>query len=219
MNPHRAQPDQADAKGENRPPKDRSSEGPLMQTIRCTRKLLKRLGGPSLGGPSSKAASPEPLAEEPAVTMTLLGDWYANVVSLPFRGKSVVLFVNASTRLAVLIPGRGTRRMLPVFRERVLALFHKISLPMGCIEKEAREMAELQLARTQSRSVLGSMNEMAASIWLLAEEQNSAEEVDWEAAELHFAEWMHGPLGYRYPKEVAAELCQAAEQEGARPEA
>jgi hypothetical protein len=194
-----------------------------MVTIRCTRKLLKRLGGQP-----SKAASHKPpvqvpfaqvpFAQEPAASTTLLGDWYANVVSLPFRGKSVAMFVNASTLLTVLIPGRGAQRLLPVFRERTLALLQKIGLPKGCIEKEAREMADLQLARTKSRSVLGSMNDMALSIQLLAERQASAEEVDWDAAEMRFAEWMHGPLEYRYPKEVAAELCQEAGRERARRE-
>jgi hypothetical protein len=141
---------------------------------------------------------------------TVLGDWYANVVSLPFRGKSVVMFVNEPTLLAVLIPGRGTKKVLPVFRERVIALLKKIGLPDACIQKEEQEMAELQISVTDSRSVLGSMNDMTRHIRAVAERESSAEEINWGIQETLFAEYMHGPLDYVRPREVAARRCEAA---------
>jgi hypothetical protein len=141
---------------------------------------------------------------------TVLGDWYANVVPLPFRGKSVVMCVNQPTRLAVLMPGRGTIKMLPVFRKRVIALLKKIDLSAECIGKEAREMADLQVSVTDSRSVLGSMNDMTRHLRAVAEQKSSAEAIDWDAQEMLFAEYMHGPLDYVPPKEVATRLFQAA---------
>ena len=167
-----------------------------MITLRCTRKLLKRLGGVT--------------TEDPSPSTTIFGDWYANVLSLSFRGKSVVMFVNEPTLLAVFIPGRGAKKMLPVFRARAMALMRTLDLPEDCIKKEAEEMADLQLAPTASRSVLGAMNDMAQGLCMLAERKASADEIDWDEMEIYYSEWIHGiPLAYGYPRDAAAERCRA----------
>ena len=56
-----------------------------MFTLRCTQKLLKRLGDPVTG--------------DLTPSTTILGDRYANVYSLRFRGKSFVMFVDEPTRI------------------------------------------------------------------------------------------------------------------------
>ena len=71
-------------------------------------------------------------------------------------------------------------------------------------------MADLYLAATDSRSVLGSMNDMARHLQAVAERKPAAEAMDWDAQEMLFAKWMHGPLDHVYPKEVAAERFRSA---------
>src|SRR5690625_674707 len=77
-----------------------------MLTLRCTQKLLKRVRNQTMSADQ--------------VSSTRLGDWYANVVSLPYRGKSVILFMAEKSRTAVVVEGRGSATMIPLFRERAI---------------------------------------------------------------------------------------------------
>ena len=163
-----------------------------MLTLRCTKKLLKRL-----------RAKPE---ETPAPSDALLGDWYANPISLPFRGKSVVLFVNEPTLLAVLVPGRGSKNTIPVFQERAARLLERIGLPEACVRHEAEAYADVQLLPTASRSVLGSMNDLSGALQWFAEDNGTAD-LDWDEIELNFSERIHEPTDYEHPRDVAMKLC------------
>jgi len=155
-----------------------------MVTIRCTQKLLKRLGG---------------AADDLRPSDSVLGDWHANVIPLPWRSKSVVLFLNDASRLAVLVPGRGSRRVLGQFQERVIDLLERLKLPPSCIESEAAGIAEIQIGRTECRSRLGSMNDIAYHLQAVAEYSESAEAMDWDRQEMLLSEWLHGPLKYSIP--------------------
>jgi hypothetical protein len=68
----------------------RRGRDPLMFTLRCTRKLLKRLGT----RPSSEAVEPS----------TVLGDWYANLLHL--RPQQLVLAMSERRLLCVVVPAR-----------------------------------------------------------------------------------------------------------------
>ena len=169
-----------------------------MTTLRCTRKVLDRLGGESAEGPSALRGA--------------LGDWYCNLKSLPYRGRSVVFFVNEATRLTVVVPGRASRRVLPLFRERTLALLSRLDVPEAALEREAEALAELRLARTQSRSVLGSMVEIGLEIDAMAEASETFQAISWDSIELELSDWLHGPLDYERPWRIAQRLLRETRQ-------
>lgn len=56
---------------------------------------------------------PDPLPEGDPGSSNKLGDWYANVKPLTYKGKSVVIFLNQKTLLSVFVPGYGNRKVLP----------------------------------------------------------------------------------------------------------
>ena len=164
-----------------------------MVVLRCTQKLLKRLGG----------ETPHPSV----APTTILGDWYANVVSLPLRGKSVILFLNAATYLGILVPGRGSRKTIPTFQDRTVALLERLGLPAESVSREGSEMSEVVLARTESRSLLASMNDIARHLKFIAEARGSFDAINWEAQEMLLSEWPHGPLKYTYPRAIWLQRC------------
>jgi hypothetical protein len=109
--------------------------------VRGTRKFLERVGPPSSGDARSTG---------------VLGDWYANAL---FWRPQVALFVNERTRLPVFVPlapAKSVINRLPVEFEKVA---RDLGVDGGSLDAEVAGMREWALAKTASRSVLGSMNE------------------------------------------------------------
>ncbi|MCU0972273.1 MAG: hypothetical protein MUF57_11090 [Gammaproteobacteria bacterium] len=115
-----------------------------MFTLHCTAKLRDRLNRPLPG-----ARSP---------TTTRLGDWYATAL---FWRPQLALLVNERTLLPALLP-LAPDATLP---ERVAAAVAQVLLLHGVdrdlVEREVAAMAEVGVAKTSNRSVVGTMNEFA----------------------------------------------------------
>jgi Domain of unknown function (DUF6933) len=115
-----------------------------MYTIRCTQRLLDRLGKPAV---------------EPVEPTTVLGDWYANTLNV---GRlRLVLCTSERTLLTVLVQAKD----LPSLPARVAAaagrMLARLDIPSREIAREQREMSWHQLGRTAIRQILGSMNDFA----------------------------------------------------------
>ena len=119
-----------------------------MVTIRCTQKLLRRMRATDVAAPST----------------TLLGDWCANI--LFSRPEQLVLCVSERTLLPVVVPARPAAELglrLAAGLGRVLAA---LDVPDPRIAIELREMSAVAFARTQKRSVLGSLNDLMFQLTL-----------------------------------------------------
>jgi hypothetical protein len=160
-------------------------------TLRCTRKLLRRIGAPAA-----------PADTDPT---TVLGDWYANLIF--WRPQQLVLCMNELSLLLVIVPARDAKALPHRFREAAIAHLLRIGIPHAAVQAEAREMEELQIGATANRRVLGCMNDAAFMLPHLAEggQYSSIEEL-----EMYFAENIYSTTGYRRPREVALELFNAA---------
>jgi len=126
-----------------------------MIVIRCTAKLLKRLRLP--------AKLPEPPAAD-----NPLGEWYADIDFIdrePF-----VVMLNAATGAGMVVPGRADDlRGLHVHCGQQL---FKLFLHYGFELEQPRVAAELrawdvppQFAKTQDRSLLGSLRQVKDNAW------------------------------------------------------
>lgn len=87
---------------------------------------------------------------------TVLGNWYATVL---FWRPQVALFVNEHTLLPVLLPLAPGASTLDRFRDAAADVFRGHGLRSSFVDNELAEMADCRLTKTQSRSVLGIMNE------------------------------------------------------------
>ena len=114
-----------------------------MITLRCTERLRKGLHVTA--------------AEDPPVSTTVLGDWFGQPVLT--RYVRMILLVSEKSRLPVLVPARQLESFEKRFRRSLRDLLREIGIPAKAIRRELAEMEELVYARTNSRSVLGTMND------------------------------------------------------------
>ncbi|MFG1707051.1 DUF6933 domain-containing protein [Nonomuraea sp. M3C6] len=113
-----------------------------MLIVRATKKLLDRIGPPSLS--------------EGEQSTTLLGQWYATAV---FWKPQVALFVNEPTLLPVLMPLAPAATLLARFPQKVATVLAAHGTPEAIIGEELQQMRDCRLAKTANRSVVGIMNE------------------------------------------------------------
>lgn len=120
-----------------------------MRLIHCTQKLLKEL-----------AVNPADLGAA-QVNPEGLGNWYANL--LRFDRRKCVLFTNEKTLYSFLIPGVLKKDLLSIdnlFRSHLAFNMQYEGFGAGVIEQVLAEYKEIGFARTNSKSVLGSMNDL-----------------------------------------------------------
>jgi hypothetical protein len=121
-----------------------------MQLIRCTGKPQKEMG-------LKKA---EICGVEPK--FSYLGSWHANLIYVDRR--KCVLFVNDKTLFNFMAPdvSRAEIRNLSVlFKSYLPCVLSDAGFNASATEKIMSEYDEISYAKTKSRSVLGSMNDLA----------------------------------------------------------
>ena len=118
--------------------------------IKCTTKLLTELGVKPAGDPDQPPS---------------LSDWHANMLWLD--RKKYVLFTNDQTLYSFLVPGNKSPRSTH-FVERFRLGLLKSLMSEGLAEVQVgyllSEHAQVTITKTNSRSVLGSMNDLAIQI-------------------------------------------------------
>ena len=121
-----------------------------MQLIRCTKKLQKEMG----------LKQSDLCDEEPH--FSYLGPWHANLINIDRR--KCVLFVNDRTLFNFIAPDvsrvqiRGLNKLFKGYLSCVLA---DEDIAAADREKILSEYDEVGFANTNSKSVLGSMNDLA----------------------------------------------------------
>ena len=121
-----------------------------MITMCCTQKLLRRL----------RIAKPEAIAMPPT---NALGNWYANLI---YIGRTqMVIATSERSLLTVLLPAADLCNSLVVnLVDTTYLLLQEISIDSDFAEREAEAMQPALIARTESRSVLASMNDFSLAL-------------------------------------------------------
>jgi hypothetical protein len=158
-----------------------------MVALRCTQKLLARVGPPS------------PVTEP---TTTRLGDWYAQPLAIGHR--RLILLISEHSRLPVIMPARDSRQLT---RNFPLALSHvllELDIPWRAVEREVAETREALIAKTESRSLLGTLTDFSHLLqWLLPERPG----LDLVQAAVELSHTPVQPLGrLGFPDKVTREL-------------
>jgi hypothetical protein len=116
-----------------------------MVILRCTQKLLVRL---KRTGEMS-----------PADSTTTLGDWCGNILHIGRRQH--LLFISERSRLPVIIPIREAKHLEAVFPQAVCDVLAAAGVGVADIDGERAKMSEIVFARTNNRSLLGTLNDFA----------------------------------------------------------
>lgn len=121
-----------------------------MRIIHCTRKLLKELD--------------VPLVEPDKISLPTerLGNWYANLLRIDRR--KCVIFTNEKTLYTFLIPKVLKGNLKNIEEEFLIHLSYNLQnegFGLEVINRIMQEYGKIGFAKTASKRVLGSMNELA----------------------------------------------------------
>jgi len=169
-----------------------------MQLIRCTQKLQKEMG-----------LKKDDLVEAES-RFSFLGSWHANLLLID--RKKCLLFVNDKTLSNFIAPDvrRAEIKNLGVLFQRYLScvLFAE-GMSDGVIEKIMEEYREVGYAGTNSKSVLGSMKDLAFhyEYHILSEGGVHSPMVPEIIHKLN--RMPMGALGYKYPIEALKAMYEA----------
>jgi hypothetical protein len=161
-------------------------------TLRCTRKLLRRLGAK----PSSEVVEPS----------TALGDWYANLLHL--RPQQLVLAMNERSLLCVLVPAAPIGSLGERLRAEVSGLLTDIGVPSGPVAAERAAMEPMAIGATASREVLGCMND---AVFQLTHRRGAG--VSLRDLRLQLAQNIYSLTDYQEPRGRVLELFGVTERE------
>ncbi|SRR6266496_3065617 len=161
-----------------------------MVTLRLTHKLQKLLD--------------IDLTEQLEPTTSKLGDWYANFV--PTYSGDLIVLVNEKTLLSVAIPIWESNHLLLLFRLRIGNLLRMIGIPSKAIDQELHHYNDIQFGKTRSRSVLGSMNDIAFQYQAIAETAENKVDLSLSNAEYRMSQMPCKPIDYQAPIDIAKEL-------------
>ena len=161
-----------------------------MVILRCTKQLLRRLDK----SPTQHAFK----------STNALGDWYAKL--LQTSAGDLVIFANERTLLSVAIPVSHITQLESLFALRVYNPLRLLDIPEEYAELEIAAYDDLTFAPTASRRILGSLNEIGYQYQWIVERNVGESSINLSDAELELSRFLHSPLGYKYPVEVAKEL-------------
>jgi hypothetical protein len=137
-----------------------------MRIIHCTKKLLKELDVPII--------EPDkiPLPTEG------LGNWYANLLRIDRR--KCLLFTNEKTLYSFLIPNVLKKNITNIVEEFLINLSFNLQAEgfgLEAIRTVMQEYKGIGFAKTASRKVLGSMNQLAFEYEVFIEQKEGLENV------------------------------------------
>jgi hypothetical protein len=128
-----------------------------MLALRCTQKLLKRVG------------KPDP---DPPQSTTVLGDWFAQPLSVGHQ--RFVLLASELSRLPILMPARDVKNIGRNFPHALGQMLWRLDIPAGKIERGVDAAREVVIAATNNRSVLGTLNDYSNMLqWTMPNRPNT----------------------------------------------
>ena len=158
-----------------------------MSSLRCTAKLLKKL----------KIEKPS----EPPVPTNALGDWFANIIYT--RQGHFVILISERSLLPIFTTARNLDELVPRFLKSLSEVLEALGVSPTRIDREIAEMRPIYYARTNSRSVIGSMNDYVQNFRYMLDLRPGLTLFDWS---LNFSETPCGTVGYEQPKTLAPKL-------------
>lgn len=160
-----------------------------MTALRCTAKLLARVGPPR---------------EVTAPSTTILGDWYA--CPLAIGHQRFVLLISEHSRLPVLMAGRELKHLTDNFPDALAAVLWGLGINAATIQHEVEATREAVIAKTNSRSHLGTLNDFSFMLkWQLPDRP----ELDLVRAALELSHTPVGPLRpTSFPDKVTRQLLE-----------
>ncbi|HEX5132233.1 MAG TPA: hypothetical protein VFX92_07090, partial [Candidatus Krumholzibacteria bacterium] len=159
---------------------------PPMLLVRCTASLLKSLRVVPDGEPGARDT-------------TTLGEWYANTVAVGRQRQ--VLFLNAASRVVLLVEASPRQTLLDRFREHLAALLYTLGVAEEAIRQEVEAAREVTMTRTVDRSVVAAMVQLARNLQMMRQVRELHADLPTDGFEIDLA-FMLQPFGTALPADV-----------------
>ena len=159
-----------------------------MQLIRCTQKLLKEL--------RVKSSAVEP-------KFGYIGDWHANLLRVERR--KCVLFTNSDTLYSIFVfalKRADFDHLDEIFRQSLFRRLRIEGFSQIQIEKALEEYQTIHFAKTNNRSVFGSMNDLALQIEVQIQSSGGINNLSLDIVNDSLNRIPMGALNYRYSIEA-----------------
>ena len=166
-----------------------------MRIIHCTRKLFKELD--------------VPLVEPDKIPLHTegIGNWYANLLRID--GRKCLLFTNEKSLFTFLIPKVLKANLKNIEDEFLIHLNYNLQnegFGLDVINKIMQEYQEIGFAKTMSKSVLGSMNDLAYHYEFQIMREGGIVNIRILHLNKEINRTPMGALKYRYPIDVLKNL-------------
>ena len=132
--------------------------------LHCTKKLIKTYDLTIIENQSSNGK---------------LEDWYANLIYID--GKKCLLLVESESLYSLLLPNfkkSDMENIESIFKNHLIKALSRINIGQDRIEEIFERSGKIQYTTTQSRSILGSMNEYAFQYKALIIDRGGLEKCD-----------------------------------------
>jgi hypothetical protein len=140
---------------------------------------------------------------EPPPPENILGDWFANIIYT--RHGHYVMLVSERSLLPILTTARDLHSLESRFMRQLEEVLSDLGVRQELIDRELSLMEPMYYGRTNSRRVLGSMNDLIFLFkWMLANGQN----LTLHDYSLELARTPCGPIGGKHPEDVARRLLE-----------
>jgi hypothetical protein len=140
---------------------------------------------------------------DPPPPENVLGDWYANI--LYTRHGHYVLLVSERSLLPILTTARDLDNLVPRFMKQLADVLAALGIRRGLIDRELSRMEPLYFGRTNSRSVLGTMNDFVVNFKYALSIGRDYSPLDWS---LRLAITPCGPIDMQRPMDLARRLLE-----------
>jgi len=169
-----------------------------MLLLRCTHEVLRLFGQ-------------RPRQAAMCAPDTGLGEWYVNFTS--HRREGFFVFVNAKSLYTLVVDARTVASIDDLVARMLRRLFLHLDdllAEQEGLEKVAKEYEHVLVAKTASRSVLGSMNDLISHLhWNIAQQMQETGSVDLADIEARLNVIPQRPIGWCLAVECFGELCSA----------
>ena len=167
-----------------------------MMLLRCTRKVLKLLGQ-------------QPRQVELSQAENGLAEWYVDIVDA--FGPTFFLCTNPRTLYTLVLPA-GQSDQAADLSGRMLVRLVQHMTELGTnrrdVERLVQGLGTVVIAKTASRGVLGSMNDLITRfLWHLSQQMGEKGKVDLRAIERQLNNMPQRPIGWKFAQERFVELC------------
>jgi hypothetical protein len=170
-----------------------------MQLIRCTKKLQKEMG-------LKKSDISENEPKE-----SYLGSWHANLIYI--ARKKCLLFVNDKTLFNFIVPDISRsqiKELSNIFRVNLESVLAAEDVPKRAKRKIMSEYESIQYTSTNSKSILGSMNDLVFHYKYLIQSEGGVQSYAVPSIIKKLNNMPMGALEYVFPIDALKVVCKNA---------